>query len=393
MSNSIKGTITLMGSGEMADSMSRVHRKILTEIQEPVRPVFIDTPAGFELNADEISAKAVEYFAQRFALDLQVVRFKNKAQASAIEVEAAVRNLRRANYIFAGPGSPSYAIRNWRDTLVWETVLSRWMEGAHLVLASAAAITSGCTALPVYEIYKAGQDPHWIPGLHLLGQLSLSVAVIPHWNNSEGGTFDTRFCYMGAPRLQALERELDPATMILGIDEYTACTLDPNTQQCTVMGAGQVTVHYRDREWNYPAGVTFGFDRLRTEPLRQLTSGELPAEETGASDNNGPSVMAGRYLQQLASALTEAHEGEVQRDLIDQAHGAMHELSAEWIAPAHTTGGQDIAPLVELLIELRSSLRGAKQYALADQVRQGLMQLGIQIQDTPNGTTWTQVKE
>ena len=43
------------------------------------------------------------------------------------------------------------------------------------------------------------------------------------------------------PRLELLERQLDPATVILGIDEYTACTFDPASRECTVMGAGSVS--------------------------------------------------------------------------------------------------------------------------------------------------------
>jgi cysteinyl-tRNA synthetase len=49
---------------------------------------------------------------------------------------------------------------------------------------------------------------------------------------------------------------------------------------------------------------------------------------------------------------------------------------------------QDIAPFVELLIELRTELRKAKQYALADTVRSRLTDLGITLEDGPQGTRW-----
>jgi hypothetical protein len=58
------GTLTLMGSGEMTEAMGRVHRIVMSRIEGPVRPVFMDTPAGFQLNADEIASKAVRYFRQ-----------------------------------------------------------------------------------------------------------------------------------------------------------------------------------------------------------------------------------------------------------------------------------------------------------------------------------------
>ena len=44
--------------------------------------------------------------------------------------------------------------------------------------------------------------------------------------------------------------------------------------------------------------------------------------------------------------------------------------------------------LVELLIETRAKLRQAKQWALADEVRNQLAALGVQLQDGPQGTTW-----
>jgi cysteinyl-tRNA synthetase len=46
------------------------------------------------------------------------------------------------------------------------------------------------------------------------------------------------------------------------------------------------------------------------------------------------------------------------------------------------------APFVELLISIRNDLRAAKQYALADKIRQELTRLGVVLEDTPQGTTW-----
>jgi cysteinyl-tRNA synthetase len=46
------------------------------------------------------------------------------------------------------------------------------------------------------------------------------------------------------------------------------------------------------------------------------------------------------------------------------------------------------APFIETLIELRRDLRGIKQYALADKVRERLAELGVVLEDRPDGTTW-----
>ena len=41
--------------------------------------------------------------------------------------------------------------------------------------------------------------------MNILGRFGFNFVVIPHWNNAEGGTHDTRFCYMGESRFRKLE--------------------------------------------------------------------------------------------------------------------------------------------------------------------------------------------
>jgi cysteinyl-tRNA synthetase len=46
-------------------------------------------------------------------------------------------------------------------------------------------------------------------------------------------------------------------------------------------------------------------------------------------------------------------------------------------------------PLVDLVLELRSELRAAKRFDLADKARDALTELGFEIGDLPQGATWT----
>jgi cysteinyl-tRNA synthetase len=50
---------------------------------------------------------------------------------------------------------------------------------------------------------------------------------------------------------------------------------------------------------------------------------------------------------------------------------------------------QEAAPFIDLLIALRTELRAAKQWQLADRVRDGLAALGVELKDSPEGTTWS----
>ena len=51
-------------------------------------------------------------------------------------------------------------------------------------------------------------------------------------------------------------------------------------------------------------------------------------------------------------------------------------------------GSEDAAPFVDLLVEIRSTLREARQFELADQVRERLADLGITLEDSREGTRW-----
>ncbi len=55
---------------------------------------------------------------------------------------------------------------------------------------------------------------------------------------------------------------------------------------------------------------------------------------------------------------------------------------------APETSSQEAAPFIDLLVAVRSELRAAKQWQLSDRVRDGLLELGIEIKDGPEGTTW-----
>lgn len=385
------GSITLMGSGELTDSMVKAHRHLLARLGYEPKPVFLDTPAGFELNVDEISARAVEYFKQRLDTDLQVASFKSRHATSEVQVEDALNKLRHANYIFAGPGSPSYAVSQWYGTPIWEMVVKRWQSGAQLVFASAAAIGIGHAALPVYEIFKAGHDVYWMNGFDLFADWGLSLAILPHWNNAEGRTFDTGYCFMGEPRLKLLEQQLEPGIAILGIDEHTAITFDPETKSCTVSGAGQVTFRYAGREKYFSSGSTFAFDELRVTATEEMQKGG-----TAALEQIVPPLefqMTTQYLEQLTRAMqASGSEPQAQRELIDHAHDTMHELAEGWRASDNLMPDQTTGALMNVLILTRARLRAAKQFALADQLRNDLAQVGVLLQDTPTGTTWKQVE-
>ncbi|WP_214106049.1 hypothetical protein [Acrocarpospora catenulata] len=184
--------------------MVEVHRSAVRALGERPRAVLLDTPYAFQENAADISVRARGYFARSVGLD--------------VEIGGDVAG---ADWIFSGPGSPTYALDQWSRSSVRADLRGRVAGGFGVtVLASAAACTTGVATVPVYEIYKVGAAPHWREGLDLLAALGLRVVVIPHYDNAEGGTHDTRYCYLGERRLSRMEADLPAGVAVLGLDEW-----------------------------------------------------------------------------------------------------------------------------------------------------------------------------
>ena len=161
-----------------------------------------------------------------------------------------------------------------------------------MTFASAAALTLGSHTVPVYEVYKVGENPHWLEGLDLLRALGLPAVLIPHYDNAEGQTHDTRYSYLGEERLSSMERELPEETFVLGVDEHTAVCFDFDAANTTVIGHGGATVRVRGHSTRIEAGETVPLERL-LELASELAS--LPARgvtttgrcTTGSATTNG----------------------------------------------------------------------------------------------------------
>ncbi len=273
----VAAQLVVMGSGETAPTMVKVHREVLTGTTP--RAVALDSPYGFQVNAEELSARAAGYFRDSVGLDVEVLRWRHEPRRPAEEA-AALATVRNAGWVFAGPGSPTYALQCWRGTAMASTMVEVCRRGGTLLLASAAALATGSHVVPVYEIYKCGAEPAWVPGLDALGQLTgVHAAVIPHWDNAEGGSYDTRFCYLGEQRLAALEEQLPEGHVVLGVDEHTALVVDLDAGVARVLGNRTVTVRRGQRARVLPAGSVVPLAALADPGSRTGRSGAGPASQ------------------------------------------------------------------------------------------------------------------
>ena len=412
--SSPRGFIVLMGSGELTATMVEVHKELLASLPDPAQAVFLDTPAGFQLNTNQLSRKAVAYFDSHVQHPMSIASFTSAEAASSYEAQQALQTLRQADFILIGPGSPTYAIRQWRQTLIPDIFTERIQNGGCLVAASAAALTVGRFTLPVYEIYKVGEKPYWFDGINILGRFGIDLAVIPHWNNAEGGTHDTRFCYMGESRFRLLESQLPEDVAVLGLDEHTACIIELEKGQVRIEGLGRVTLRRRGVEKIFEKGDYFGLDILRGLDDEGQWQPQIPVAGVAAPDagdvedsfwetvhtleavfseglaKHDPKTIINALLE-LDRSIWQAHQELESAEFISQAREILREqivLLGTRLASAPRSTADCLAPLVEELLDLRKYFRNKKQWADADAIRECLEKVDVTIEDTKEGSRW-----
>src|SRR5437773_207442 len=91
---------------------------------------------------------------------------------------------------------------------------------------------------------------------------SPNVALIPHYDNAEGGRYDTRHCYLGERRLAVMERDLPADAAVLGVDEHTAVLVDLRTSDVEIRGRGGMTVRRSGHSVVLPAGTRLSVAEL-----------------------------------------------------------------------------------------------------------------------------------
>ena len=263
-------------------------------------------------------------------------------------------------------------------------------EGGTVCFASAASLTLGTRTIPVYQIYKVGDPAHWHTGLGVTERLGLPMVVVPHWNNTEGGTHDTSRCYVGLRRLTDMAAECEEG--ILGLDEHTATTIDFAAGTVTVTGAGGISIigphgaGLGNHEFRVESGSTISLDELKerltedgaTRPV--ATRKTVPPTFREALDAGDAEAALAAILEVEATSEGEPAQRAILRSmLVDLGRAAAGGLTD----PAEVVG-----PFVDLLLGLRADLRGKGDYDGADAVRDGLTAIGVEVRDTPAGPEW-----
>lgn len=344
VTRTVPGKIALLGSGETSASGGQVFEMLARELPAPLQVRVLETPAGFELNADRVAGRVADYLRvrlQNYAPDVRQIAARRKDLSLTAHNPGVNQGLLDADMIFLGPGSPSYTVRHLEASLTLELIRARHRMGAAVIFASAAAIASGVLSLPVYEIFKVGEDPHWKPGLGFFAPFGLSLVVVSHWNNHDGGAdLDTSHCFVGKSRFDSLMPLLAPDMTVVGLDEQTGLVLDLEQACCRVIGRGEVHLLRGGQEQVVAHGQTFDIHALGDFHLPQPLEAGLSAE-VWAAVHAGAAAPDGAVPEPVQRLLDQRKDARASRNwqLADQLRG---EIAAQGFHVVDTPQGQQI---------------------------------------------------
>lgn len=128
------------------------------------------------------------------------------------------------------------------------------------------------------------------------------------------------------------------------------------------------------------------------EELNQLKAGFVAAMD---DDLNTAGALAS--LHELATITNRSLDGlgepsQEELDFLGELAAAFHTLGDEvlglWDPPQENKGDNQLEPLLDLILELRTRARSDRDWATADLIRDRLGELGYRIEDTPQGPRW-----
>ncbi len=111
-------------------------------------------------------------------------------------------------------------------------------------------------------------------------------------------------------------------------------------------------------------------------------------EEAMDDDFNTPGALGSLF--ELVRGINAARAAGAGAEALGPAQATLLELAGVLGLRLDVPKGEDreIAPFVELLLDVRQALREQKQWELADRIRERLLELGVVLEDAKGGTTW-----
>jgi len=335
------GPIILFGSGETLPAAGPAYDFIAEQLDNRLDISILETPAGFQNNSENVARDVANFINRRlsnFNPNTHLIPARAKNSALSPDNPEILKPLLTSNWVFMGPGSPTYTIRQLQESLALKYLYALHSLGAALTFSSAAVLAISALTLPIYEIYKVGEDLHWVQGLDFLGPYGQKIVFVPHWDNKDGGeNLDTSRCFMGMERFEKLLRMLPEGITIVGIDEQTSLSINfGNLGLYQIFGKGEVTVMQKNMIHTFSKGI-FSQNEIGIDL-------SIPERQTLADNKIWETILQARKIPD-------------------------------------TPTPQEIVSLSRK----RESARLAKNWDESDRIRIEINNLGWDVQDTPDG--------
>ena len=130
------------------------------------------------------------------------------------------------------------------------------------------------------------------------------------------------------------------------------------------------------------------------DALRQAAE-DARADFIRVMDDDFNTSAALAAIFELVRAINTARAANISGPFFEAAQRTLRELAGvlglalEGGATEGATNAVAAKPFIDLLVSVRNDLRAAKQWALADKIRDQLGELGITLEDSRDGTTWS----
>jgi cysteinyl-tRNA synthetase len=135
---------------------------------------------------------------------------------------------------------------------------------------------------------------------------------------------------------------------------------------------------------NFPTGMAPG---AAAELAAQAEAARQAFIEAMDNDFNTPLALAALF--ELVRAINTARDNHASTEQLAPAQAVLRELTSVLgltLEKARRSGAAD--KFVDLLLEIRAEMRRQKIWAMADLIRNRLQELGVNVEDSKEGTTW-----
>jgi cyanophycinase len=227
MSETIQGTLALIGAGEFLPPVAAIDKMLLERINGTPRVVVLPTASAPDGPGvpERWASMGVDHFSQLGA----VVEAAMLLQRADADDESIVSQIAAANFVYLSGGKPRYLLETLKDTAAWQTIINMLAKGGVLAGCSAGAMVLGSELFDFPQLWRT------IPAFGLAQEM----IVIPHFDEIPAALTST---------ISLTKRKL---TMV-GIDGSTA--LVRSNDLWSVYGSGGVTVFHENNKTRYLAG-------------------------------------------------------------------------------------------------------------------------------------------